>query len=91
MLQRLIVLAALIGAVYWYWSGPYQEKTNPSQEAILKQNRDNMAQCMRSGAYKVGATGTGAGSATTEKQCAEKYNLYQLEGHWHSYDTNRPD
>lgn len=91
MLQRLIILAVLIGAVYWYWSGPYQEKINPSYEAILKQNRDNMAQCMRGASYKLGATGTGTSSVGAEKECARKYNLYPLEGHWHSYDASRPD
>jgi hypothetical protein len=91
MLQRLIILAALIGAVYWYWSGPYQEKTNPGYEAILKENKDNMAQCVRSAAYQLGATGTGTGAAVAEKQCADKYNLYQLKGNWHSYDAARRD
>lgn len=91
MLQRIIVLAALIGSAYWYWSGPYQEKTNPGYEAILKQNDENMAQCLRGAAYKRGATGTGLDSSGAEKQCAEKYNVYPLEGHWHSYDAARPD
>jgi hypothetical protein len=91
MLQRLILLAVIIGAVYWYWSGPYQQRTNPSYESILKHNDENMAQCVRGAAYKLGATGSGAGAELAEQQCAEKFNLYQMEGHWHSYDRARPD
>lgn len=91
MLQRIIVLAALIGSAYWYWSGPYQEKTNPSYEAILKQNEENMGKCLRGAAYKIGATGTGLDSSEAELQCAENYNVYELDGHWHSYDAIRRD
>jgi hypothetical protein len=90
MLQRLIVLAVIIGAVYWYWSGPYQEKVHPSYEAMLKRNDENMAQCTRAAAYKQGATGSGPGPEEAEKACAEKYNLYQSKGHWHSYEVVRP-
>ena len=91
MLQRIIVLAALIGSAYWYWSGPYEEKTNPSYEAILKQNDENMDQCQRGAAYRLGATGTGLDARNAKQHCAEQYNVYELEGHWHSYATTRPD
>jgi len=91
VLQRIILLAVIIGAAYWYWSGPYQEKINPSYEATLKLNDENMALCMRGAAYNHGATGTGLDSSGAREQCAEKYNLYESDGHWHSYDAIRPD
>jgi hypothetical protein len=91
MLQRLITLAVLIGAAYWYWSGPYQDKIDPSYEAILEQNRQLMAKCIRGASYKQGATGAGTGSGRAKKECAEKYNLYEQDGHWHSYNIPRPD
>ena len=91
MLERFILLAAIIGAAYWYWSGPYQERVNPSYEAMLKKNSEDMAECMRGAAYKLGATGVGAGPDSAEQACAKKYNLYQYEGRWHRYDMTRSD
>lgn len=91
MLQRILPFLVIIGAAYWYWSGPYQEKSNPSYEATVKQNDKAMAQCIRAAAYKRGSTGTGLGSSAAREQCAKQYNLYELEGHWHSYDSTRPE
>jgi hypothetical protein len=91
MLQRFFLLAVAIGTAYWYWSGPYQERLNPSYESIVAQNDENMAQCTRADSYKRGATGTGPGAKDSEQQCAEEFNVYQHEGHWHRYDMTRPD
>ncbi len=67
MFGRIITLAALIGAAYWYWSGPYQAKINPSYEAQLKKNSEDMALCMRGAAYQLGATGSGSGPEVAEE------------------------
>lgn len=91
MLERIVVIAVLAGAIYWYWSGPYQQKHNPTYEMLVRQNDENMAECVRTGNYKLGATGSGPGPELIEQQCAEKYNVYREEGHWHSYDRARPD
>lgn len=91
MLERLILLAVVIGAAYWYWSGPYQDRLNPSLENILEQNDAHMAECKRAAAYKLGATGSGTGPEVAEQQCAEKHNLYLHDGRWHSYDMTRPE
>ena len=91
MFERILLFAAIVGACYWYWSGPYQAKTNPSYEALLKKNSEDMALCTRGAAYQLGATGSGSGGETAEQNCAEKYNLYEYEGRWHSYDVKRPD
>jgi len=90
MTGRLLILAALIGAAYWYWTGPYQAKINPDYDAVLKQNARDMGECMRTAAYKLGATGSGVNAELAEQQCAEKFNLYQVDGQWHSYDMARP-
>ena len=91
MIGRIFSIAAIFAAGYWYWSGPYQAKTNPSYEALLKKHSEDMALCMRGAAYQLGATGSGTGSEAAEENCAEKYNLYEYEGRWHSYDVKRPD
>lgn len=79
----------LLAAAYWYWTGPYQAKNHPSYEARLQKNTENMGQCMRGAAYKAGATGSGDGNA--EETCAKRFNLYEYEGKWHSYDEKRRD
>jgi len=89
--ERIILFAAIIGAAYWYWSGPYQARTNPSYEERLNKNTEDMGLCMRGAAYQMGATGSGTGPEVAEKNCAKKYNLYEYEGRWHNYDVKRPD
>ena len=87
MLGRLITIAVIVGAAYWYWSGPYQERVNPSYEQQLRKNAEDMRLCIRGGNYQLGATGEGRGDI--EQRCAAKFNLYQHEGQWHSYDDVR--
>ncbi|MEZ5571136.1 MAG: hypothetical protein R3E64_03845 [Halioglobus sp.] len=91
MLQRFVVLAVVVAAAYWYWTGPMQHKKHPDYEATLQQNAQKMAECKRAAAYKLGATGIGSGSEVAEQACAEKYNLYEEDGRWHSYNLTRPN
>lgn len=91
MVKSLILAAVIVGAAYWYWTGPYQAARNPDYAATLRQNDEKMAECVRAGNYKLGATGSGPGPELIKQQCAEKYNLYEEEGRWHSYDRARPD
>lgn len=87
MLGRLFTIAMIAAAAYWYWTGPYQERVNPNYEQKLRKNAEDMRLCIRSGNYQLGATGVGDGNV--EQHCAEKFNLYQHEGQWHSYDDVR--
>jgi hypothetical protein len=91
MIGRIFSIAVILAAGYWYWTGPYQAKTNPSYEALLKKNSEDMALCTRGAAYQLGATGSGTGPEAAKENCAEKYKLYEYEGRWHSYDVKRPD
>ena len=91
MLQRIIPFIVIAGAIYWYWSGPYQEKIHPSYEAILERNDKDMADCIRAATYKRGATGEGLGASAAKGKCAEQFNVYESKGHWHSYDTVNRD
>jgi hypothetical protein len=88
MLQRILTVALLLGVGYWYWSGPYQQRVNPGYEQKLRANAENMRQCIRGANYRLGATGTGEGNP--EERCAAKFNVYQQDGQWHSYDDVRP-
>lgn len=89
MLKNIIPLAIIIGVAYWYWSGPYQEKNNPSYAQKLEVNNDAMSKCLFGKSY---ASGAGRGSAGDPgQQCAKKLNLYEEGGQWHSYDDIRPD
>ena len=88
---RFLVFVAIVWFIYWYWSGPWQEKVNPSYEAILEDNAEKMDLCVRGAAYQRGATGMGPGERAAQEQCAQELNLYELDGRWHSHDMARPD
>ena len=91
MLLRIITITVVLGAAYWYWSGPYQEKINPSYQTVVEQNDTDMRECQRGAAYKLGATGKGAAPELAQQQCAKRYNVYEKDGHWHRYDMSRPN
>lgn len=91
MLTRIIPFVLIAGVIYWYWSGPYQEKVNPGYEAILEQNDKEVAECIRAASYKRGATGEGLNASAAEEKCADQLNVYKSDGHWHSYDAVRRD
>ena len=44
---ELIAIAILLGAGYWYWSGPYQAARPSPEETQLHRNAENMRKCMR--------------------------------------------
>jgi hypothetical protein len=81
---RLLTIAFLVAAGYWYWSGPYQEQRNPSAGKKLEKDIEDMRQCVRGMNYKSGATGESGGNP--DEICAEKFNLYFYEGEWRSID-----
>ena len=89
MIQRIVLLLVIGGLGYWYWSGPYQARVNPSYEQQLQRNDENMAGCMRAKAYQLGATGQGVGADRAREQCARQHNVYEEDGRWHSYDAVR--
>jgi hypothetical protein len=82
MIGRLLTLAILLAAGYWYWSGPYQQQRNPDAQQQLEKAIEDMRECIRGQNYKAGATGVSEGNP--EQICAEKYKLYLYEGEWRS-------
>ena len=89
MFERLLVFAIVVGAAYWYWTGPYQARVNPSYGQKLQQNAQAMEDCRERRNYAAGRTLTQAGDL--EEICAKELNLYFENGQWHSYEDSRPD
>lgn len=87
MFGRLVIVAIIAAAAYWYWSGPYRERTHPDLEQKLRKNAEDMRLCIRSGNYQAGATGSVSGNI--EQACADRFNLYKHDGQWYSYDEVR--
>ena len=89
---KLIVITILLGAGYWYWSGPYQASRPGPEEAQLQRNAENMRKCMRREASMEGSAGmAGIGGIADggEQLCADKFNLYQQDGQWRSRGSER--
>ncbi len=82
---RLISIAIIAAAAYWYWSGPYQQGRNPSAEEQLQANESAMRKCIRQEQSMGGAAGL-AGVATDigdpEQLCAEKLQLRRENDQW---------
>ena len=82
----LVVVAAV---AYWYWSGPYQERVNPSYQQKLRKNSEAMSDCVARKHYAATRSATNPGNL--EELCAQELNLYEADGQWHSYDEVREE
>jgi len=86
---KLAILVAVLGLGYWYWSGPYQDSAGTSEASRLAENMSRMQRCIReekrmdAAAGMAGIGGVGNSGADAERVCADKYNLYLLDGEWH--------
>jgi hypothetical protein len=85
-----VILLAIIGVAYWYWSGPYQNSANTSAVDDTQQNAEIMKRCIMrekhmeaagelAGIGYVGSTGEDA-----EKMCADENSLFMSDGKWYS-------
>lgn len=84
---KWIVLAVVVVAGYWYWTGPYNAGRPTSEEAQLRENAAKMQACMRrekSMQGLGGMAGVGGIADGGEQLCADKLGLYQHDGDWHS-------
>ena len=87
---KLIVIALIVAAGYWYWTGPYQQGGLPNGDKRLQENARNMERCERREASMNAASGMAGGGISmgdSEKLCAGELGLYQKDGQWH--DTDR--
>lgn len=78
---KFIVLAALLAAGYWYYSGPYQV----SPEQLARDSERAMERCIRQ-ERSISAGGAMAGGLMVEEdvewRCAEKLDFVQRDGQW---------
>ena len=86
---RTILLAAILAAVYWYWSGPFQDSRPGGRDDQLRENARKMKQCVqreRSVTAGLGMVGADSGGGDPEKLCAQQLNMYRQDGQWLSFD-----
>ena len=89
-MAKLVLLLAIIGVAYWYWSGSHQKSTEQLEADRLEDNAAIMQRCineeqrMQSTGGLAGVADVGSTGANAEKVCAEKNNLYERDGNWHN-------
>ena len=89
-MARLVVFLALVGAGYWYWSGPYQQSRQSSPAAQLQENAQIMQRCiaqegrMQSAGGLGGLADVGGSGEDAERLCAAKNNLVKRDGQWYA-------
>ena len=86
MFGKLIVVAALVAAGYWYWSGPYQAGGSQGDDLQLQENAKIMERCMRreeSMNATMGMAGGGVSESDGGKLCAQEHGLTLRDGQWH--------
>jgi hypothetical protein len=88
-MAKLVIILAVIGLAYWYWSGPYQKSTEALEAdrmkdyAVIMQRCINEEQRMQSTGGLAGLGDVGSAGADAERLCAEKNNLYKRDGNWY--------
>ena len=88
-MARLVIILAIIGFGYWYWSGPHQKSAQTAEADRLKENAAVMQQCinqeqrMQTGGGLAGLTDVGSSGADAESLCAQKNGLYKRDGNWY--------
>jgi hypothetical protein len=88
-MTKLVIILAVIGLAYWYWSGPYQKSTAALEADQLQENAVIMQRCineeqrMQSTGGLAGLADVGSAGPDAEKLCADKNNLYSRDGKWY--------
>ncbi len=88
-LRSILVVVVVVTVGYWYWSGPYQERANPTPQQKVRQNTEALSECIRRKHYADTRMATDSGDL--EEKCRRELNLYFEDGEWHSYDDVRGD
>ncbi len=86
-LRSILIVGMVVAIGYWYWSGPYQERVNPTPAQKVRQNSNAMSDCIARKHYADTRMATDSGDL--EQKCMQELNLYLEDGEWHSYDDVR--
>lgn len=87
-MARLVIVLALIGLGYWYWSGSHQKSTETLEAERLKENAVTMQRCinqeqrMQSTGGLAGLADVGSAGVDAERLCASKHGLEKRDGAW---------
>jgi len=85
MVRSLVVLLAIAGAGYWYWSNQGPDDRQAAELEQLEENARQMQRCINREESMNAAAGLGGvgGIATDAKTlCADKFGLFFAEGQW---------
>ena len=86
-MARLVIVLALIGIAYWYWSGPYQNSANMPAVDDTKLNAEIMKHCIARENDSEEADGysgnVGSIGKDAEEVCADENSLININGTWY--------
>jgi hypothetical protein len=88
-MAKIVIVLAIIGIAYWYWTGPYQNSANTTAVDDPKQNAEIMGRCiarekhMEAAAGLAGLADVGSTGKDAEKVCADENSLSKVDGEWH--------
>jgi len=88
-LGKLVIVLAIIGIAYWYWTGPYEINANRPAADDPMQNTETMKRCIAHEKHMEGAGGlaglsdVGSTGKDAEKLCADENRLINIDGEWH--------
>jgi hypothetical protein len=89
-MTKLLMIVAIIGIAYWYWSGSHQKSTEALEAERLQDNAVIMQRCikeeerMQAAGGVAGVGDVGSTGADAERVCAAKNNLRLQDGKWYS-------
>ena len=81
-MARLVIVLAIIGIAYWYWTGPYQNSAKTAPADDPKKNAGIMAKCIAEENFAI-ADGARDPGENAEEQCADENGLFKMYGEWH--------
>jgi hypothetical protein len=89
-MARLVLLLAIAGFAYWYWSGHLQGSPEDRKVDRLQENAAIMQRCikqeerMQAAGGLAGVADVGGAGQDAEAVCARKNDLHRVDGQWYS-------
>ena len=88
-MAKLMILLAVLGLAYWYWSGSQEQPIEALEAARFKENAAIIQQCikqeqrMQSAGGVGGLADVGSSGEDAERVCADKHGFVERDGQWH--------